>query len=74
MIKIFLVPPQWLRGIAFTSHAGNRGSIPGRERPNSLKQVVTAPLLNAWQRVCVSRDLGNDHYKEVARITVGVAR
>ena len=26
------------------SHAGDRNSSPGRDRPKSLKQVVTAPL------------------------------
>ena len=29
----------------------DRGSIPGRDSPRSLKQVMTAPLRNAWQQV-----------------------
>ena len=29
-------------GRAFASHAGDRGSIPVRDKPTSLKQVVTA--------------------------------
>ena len=37
-------PPQWLNGIAFTSHAGDLGSIPARDGPKSIKQVVTAPI------------------------------
>ena len=64
-----------LRVRAFASHAGDRGSIPGRDKPKSLKQVVTAPLPNAWQPVWVSRVLGDDHdYKRLARVAVGVAR
>ena len=38
-----------------------------------LKQVVTAPLPNARQQVRVSRVLGDDHYKGLVHITVGVA-
>ena len=60
-------PPRWRRGKAFASHAVDRGSIPGRERPNSLKQVVIAPLPNARQQVLVSRVLGDENYKELAR-------
>ena len=55
-----------------TSHAVGRGSMPGRNGPNSLKQVVRAPLPNARQQEWVSQVLGNDHYKELARDTVGV--
>ena len=29
------LPPRWRRGRAFASHAGERGSIPGRDRPKS---------------------------------------
>ena len=43
-------PPRWLSGRAFASCAGDRGLIPGRDRPKSLKQVVTAPLPNARQQ------------------------
>ena len=56
-----------------TLHAGDRGSMPGRNGPNSLKQVVRAPIPNAWQQKWVSQVLGNDHYKGLARVTVGVA-
>ena len=38
-------------GRAFAWHSRDQGSIPGRERPKSLKQVVTAPLPNALQQV-----------------------
>ena len=46
-----ITPPRWRRGRALASHAGERGSIPGRDKPKSLKQVVTAPLPNARQKV-----------------------
>ena len=55
-------PPRWLSGRAFASHAGDRGSIPGRVRPKLLKQVLTALLPSARQRVPVLRVLGDDHY------------
>ena len=35
---------------------------------------MTAPLSNARQLVWVSRVLGDDHYKRIPRVTVGVAR
>ena len=38
---------RWLSGRAFTSRAGYRGSILGRDRPRSLKQVVTSLLSSA---------------------------
>ena len=34
---------------AFGAHARNLGSIQGRNRPSSLKQVETTPLPNARQ-------------------------
>ena len=40
----------------------------------NVRQVVTAPLPNARQQVCVSRFLGDDHYKGLVRVTVDVAR
>ena len=40
----------------------------------SLKQVVTAPLPNLQQQMQVPWVLGDDHYKGLARATVGVAR
>ena len=52
-------------------HAGDRGSIPGRDSRRSLKQVVTAPLPNARQ---VSRVLRDYHYTGLPRVTVGVTR
>ena len=42
------IPERRQGGRAITWYAGNRGSIPGRDRLKSLKQVVTAPLRNAW--------------------------
>ena len=64
----------WRSGGVFASHAGDQGSIPDRDKFKSLKQVVTAPLLNARQYVCVSRVLGDDYYKRMPRVTVGLVR
>ena len=44
----------------------------GRDRCKSWKQVVTATLLNVQQQVWASRVLGDDHFKRMARVTVGV--
>ena len=49
-------------------------SNPSSNRPNSIKQVVIAPLTNSRHYVRVSRVLGDDHYKRMPRVTVGVAR
>ena len=62
----FKLPLLWRSGRAFTSHAGDRCSIPGRDRPKSLKQVVTVQLTNARQQVWVSRVLEDYHYEELA--------
>ena len=43
-----------------------------RDWHKSLKQVVNAPLPNARQQV--SRVLGDDHYKRMPCVKVGVAR
>ena len=53
---------------------GDRGSIPGRDRPMSFKQVVTDPLSSAQQQVRVSWVLGDGHFKRMTRVTVGVSR
>ena len=39
-----------------------------------VKTGMTVPLPNARQQVWVSRVLGDDHYKLVSHVTVGVAR
>ena len=50
-------------------------SNPSSDRPKLLKQVVTAPLLNARQQVWVPRILGDDHYRRIIPChTVSVAR
>ena len=49
----FIIPPRWGSDTAFASHAEYRASIPGRERPKSFKQVVTAPLPHSRQKVRV---------------------
>ena len=41
------IPPRRHSGRAFASHAEDRGSVPGRDWPKSLKQLVTTPLQNA---------------------------
>ena len=65
--------PEWRRsGRAFASHVGDRGSIPGRDRPKLLKQVVTAPLPSALG-VCQGSSELSDHYKQMPRVTVDVA-
>ena len=67
--------PQWWRsGRAFPSHAGDRGSISSRDRPKSLKRVVTAPLPNARGQVRLSLVLRDDHYKGLALFTLGMTR
>ena len=53
--------PPWLSGRLFNSHAGYRGSNPGRDTPKSIKQVVTIPLSSAWQQERVSRVFGDDY-------------
>ena len=74
----FFLPTQWLSGIVVASHAGDRAgdrsSIPGRDRPKSLEQVVTDPLANARQKVWVSWVFGDDNFKQMQSVTVGVAR
>ena len=49
-------------------------SNPSRDKPKSLKQIVTAPLPNTRHKVKVSCVLGEDHYKGMSRVTVAVAR
>ena len=49
------VPPRWLSCKAFTSQTEERGSIPGGNKPESLKQVVTAPMPSDRQQVRVAR-------------------
>ena len=41
-------------GKALAPQAGGRGLIPGRDRPKSLKQEVTTPVLNARSATGVS--------------------
>ena len=64
-----IMHPRWLSGRAFASHAEVLSSISGCDGPRSLKQVMTAPLQSALQLV-----LGDDHYKRMTRVTVGLAR
>ena len=58
-------------------HAEDRGSIPGRNRPKSLKQLVTAVTAThsaTGASELVSRVTGDGHYKRMFRVTLGVAR
>ena len=59
---------------AFTAHAEGRCSNPSRDRPKSLKQIGTVPLLNSPQPARVSRVVGDDHYKRMYLVAEGVAR
>ena len=63
---------EWRSGLERSNPSGC--SNHSRDKPKSLKQVVTAPLSNAGHWVLVSRVLGDDHYKRMPRVTVGVAR
>ena len=45
-------------------------SNPSRDRPKSIKQVVTDLSLNARQQVRVSRVLADDHYKRMPNVTL----
>ena len=38
------------------------------------KQVLTSLLFNALKQMLVSRVLGDDHFKWMSRVTVGVTR
>ena len=49
------------------------GSIPGSDRPKLLKQAVTALMPSVWQQVRTSRVLGDDYYKRMTGVKVGVA-
>ena len=69
MLRSFIEDIVRLSGRAFASHPGDWGSIPGRDRPKSIKQVVTTPLQSAWQHVHVSRVPGDDHFKRMPRVT-----
>ena len=59
---------------AFILQAKFGCSNPSRYSPMSLKQAVTAPQPNALQYVRVSQVLGDGHYKQMPRVTVGLAR
>ena len=43
--------PWWPSGRVFALHVGDRDSIPGRDRPKSFKEAITAPLPSARQQV-----------------------
>ena len=63
---------QWVKAFAPQAEACVR--IPAATDPSRKKQLVTVPLLNAQHQVRVSRVLGDDQYKRMSRVTVGVAR
>ena len=49
---LVFVPPWWFIGRVFASHTEDIGvRSPDRDRPKTLKQIVTAPLTNARQQV-----------------------
>ena len=45
-----------------------------RDRPTSYKQVLTTPLPNTGHLVRVTKVLGDERYKRMPLVTVGVAR
>ena len=71
--NITLKPARWRRGSAISLHSEVQGSIPGRDRPKSLKQVVTSPVPNAGQQVWESLVLVDGHHKPKTCVTVVVA-
>ena len=54
--------------------ASRKLGVPHRDSPTLLKQAVTAPLPNAEQQQWVLRVIGNDHYKRMSQVIVGVIR
>ena len=54
-IKLTVSTLRWLSCKAFTSHTVVRGSIPGGNRTESFKEVVTAPMPSNRQQVRVAR-------------------
>ena len=73
MIEIIMIQqsniPEPPVGISFVSHAGYRISIPGRDKPKSLKHVVTDTFPNSHYEWHCRRRLQN---KQMYRVTVGV--
>ena len=60
--------------VDYSVPASGRLSVPRRDSPGLLKQVVTAPLPNAGQHQWMLWVIGNDHYKRMSHVTVGVMR
>ena len=58
---------------AITLHVGDRGLIPGHNRPKSLNQVRTTLMPSIRQQVRVAWALRDDHYQRMSRVTVGLA-
>ena len=73
-VLLYSLPQQWCSGRVLASQTRDLGSISSRDRPKSLKQVMTAPLPNAQQKVWVSQVIGDDHYKGLAGVKVAVTR
>ena len=68
-------PQQWGSGSARWQRKRKDGcSIPSATDLIRKKHVVTAPLLNALQKVCVSRILGYDYNKRMPCGSVRIAR
>ena len=69
-----ILPRRWRSGLDRSHRMRKVGcSNPNRDRPKSLKQVVTAPLLNVRQKVGVSRVLEDNNYERLYRVTVIVS-
>ena len=60
--------------ITTASHAGDRGSIPGRDRPVSITGSDNSKAKRSTTFVSVTGFPGDYHYKGLVRVTVRVAR
>nr|XP_022295522.1 uncharacterized protein LOC111105493 isoform X1 [Crassostrea virginica] len=57
----------WLNGRAFASHAGNWGSMPGRDRPKSLKQhFLCVAHFTRYLRNCICYHVKYEEREQLA--------
>ena len=71
---LYYIPPWWPIVGAFASHARDRGSIPGRDRPIVKTGSDSSTAKRSAAGVRVSRVIfEDDQYKGLDRVTVDVA-
>ena len=70
---MYETPLRWRSGRALASQEIGVLSSVWKTYCKSLNHVMKAPLSNASQQVCMSRVPGDDYYKELEGVTVGVA-